>query len=241
MKHPELYEINNDTPENKKRYIQNLFNSIVPTYDLLNRILSGGIDILWRINIFRHIESVRNRSVIDLCCGTGDLSKLIHRKGANLVSLDFSINMLEAGLKNKRLPGHLLAADATKIPVKSNSFHAATIAFGIRNIPDLDNFLIEVNRILKPGGKLAILELVRPDNKFIGMLYAIYLGKILPLIGGVVSGKRFAYQYLSKTIETFLEPDDLEQMLKKYGFSEVTQHPQTFGVSTIMICRKDDK
>lgn len=241
MKYSARYEVNNDTPDEKKRYIQNLFNTIVPTYDLLNRVLSGGIDMLWRVNIFRHIKNVRNLPVLDLCCGTGDLSKLLFRKGAALTSLDFSVNMILEGKKKGRLPGGVVAADATKLPFVNGSYQAATVAFGIRNIPDLDRFIKEVHRVLKPSGQFVILELVRPKNPIIRLLYGLYLGKLLPIIGGIVSGERFAYEYLSTTIETFLDPSDLEIILKKYGFETVEHFPQTFGISTIMVCTKGDK
>lgn len=234
------YIIDNQTPEDRKQYIKNLFDDIVPTYDLLNHILSAGIDTIWRRNIFRHMASVIHQPVIDLCCGTGDLSKIIFQKGASLTSLDFSMNMLLKGRKRKALPGNLLQADASRIPVHGNSFHTATIAFGIRNIPDLDHFINEVFRVLKPGGQFAILELVRPKNPFIKIFYKVYLENLLPLIGGLVSGQPSAYMYLSKTINTFVDPHDLQVMLEKYGFINVRHFPQTFGVATIMICNKKE-
>ena len=113
------YEINNKTPEEKKHFIQNLFDSIVPTYDLLNHVLSMGTDVLWRRNIFRHINNVRDKISIDLCCGTGDLSLLLHKKGAKVVSLDFSMNMLQRGIRKKALKGHPVSADASLIPFLS--------------------------------------------------------------------------------------------------------------------------
>ena len=119
-----------------------------------------------------------------------------------------------------------------------NRFHTATIAFGIRNIPDLDRFMVEVNRVLMPGGWFVILELVRPRNPFIRMAYSLYLEKFLPAIGGFISGKPMAYQYLSKTIATFVDPLDLQAMLEAHGFDRVCHYPQTFGVATIIVCRK---
>ena len=233
------YKIDNIEPEEKKKFIQSLFNSIVPTYDLLNRVLSGGIDMIWRVNVFRLINNVKGKRAIDLCCGTGDISSLLHRKGAKLTSLDFSLNMLVEGKKKGSLSGQSIAADASKIPFRDNTFHTATIAFGIRNIPDLDNFIEDVHRILDVNGQFAILELVRPRNKVIGFLYSVYLGTILPLIGGIISGKRFAYGYLSTTIATFVDPVDLQTMLSEHGFSDIRCSPQTFGVATIITCKKD--
>lgn len=239
MKTKISYEIDNRNPEEKKRFIQDLFDSIVPTYDLLNHVLSMGTDVLWRRNIFKHINSVGNRKAIDLCCGTGDLSLLLHKKGAKVVSLDFSMNMLQRGIRKKALKGYPISADASLIPFKDNTFSTATIAFGIRNIPDIDNFIKDAFRVLAPGGQLAILELVRPKNKMVRVFYSFYLHKLLPFIGGIISGEKLAYNYLSKTIATFIDQPELKRMLEKYGFSKVTFHPQTFGVATIIVCEKN--
>jgi demethylmenaquinone methyltransferase/2-methoxy-6-polyprenyl-1,4-benzoquinol methylase len=232
-------DINNDRPEARKRFIHGLFDSIVPTYDLLNHVLSVGIDIHWRKKIFRYIQSVEGKRAVDLCCGTGDLSRLLDRKGANVVSLDFSMNMLQRGVEKKALAGSPMAADVSLIPFKDNTFHVAAIAFGVRNIPDLDDFLREVLRVLKPGGQFAILELSRPGRKIISHIYAVYLRNILPLVGGVLSGRRIAYQYLSQTIATFVDSTDLQAMLEKHGFRAVSRYPQTLGIATIIVSQKE--
>jgi demethylmenaquinone methyltransferase/2-methoxy-6-polyprenyl-1,4-benzoquinol methylase len=233
------YEINNKNPEEKKRFIKNLFDSIVPTYDILNHLLSMGTDMLWRRNIFRHINDVQNKNAIDLCCGTGDLSLLLHQKGAKVFSLDFSMNMLQKGLGKKAIKDYPVSGDASLLPCKDNLFSAATIAFGIRNIPDIDNLIKEVFRVLTSGGEFVILELVRPENPIIKSLYSFYLNKLLPFIGGIVSGEKTAYKYLSGTISTFLDPDDLQSILEKYGFKNICHYRQTFGVATIIVCEKD--
>ena len=133
-----FYKLNNKNPEQKKRFIKDLFDSIVTTYDLLNHVLSMGTDMLWRRNIFRHLKDINGGRAIDLCCGTGDLSLLMYQKGAKVISLDFSMNMLKRGINKKKIKGYPVAADASFIPFKDNTFAAATIAFGIRNIPDID-------------------------------------------------------------------------------------------------------
>jgi demethylmenaquinone methyltransferase/2-methoxy-6-polyprenyl-1,4-benzoquinol methylase len=233
------YEINNKDPEDKKRFIRRMFDSIVPTYDLLNHVLSFGADIFWRKNIFRHINEIKGSPAIDICCGTGDLSLLLYKKGAKVVSLDFSLNMLKKGMTKNALRGQSVSADACLMPFKSNTFTLATIAFGIRNLPDIDNFIQDVFRVLAPGGQLGILELVRPKNKIIGKIHSYYLGAILPLVGGVVSGRMLAYRYLAKTINTFVDQSDLKIMLERYGFKRVVFYPQTFGVATIVVCEKE--
>ena len=209
------YEIDNDNPEEKKRFIKKLFDSIVPTYDLLNHILSMGTDMLWRRNIFHHITDVRNNPAIDLCCGTGDLSLLLHKKGAKVFSLDFSMNMLQKGIKKKALKGYAVVADASLIPFENNSFAAATIAFGIRNIPDIDIFIKEVFRVLMPGGQLAILELVRPVNKIIEKLYSFYLCNLLPFIGGLYPAGNRPIDICPVPLQLLLTPKIFRNYLKR--------------------------
>ncbi len=239
MKNTITYEIDNTAPEAKKRFIQNQFDAIVPTYDLLNHVLSMGTDILWRRNIFRHINKVRHKPAIDLCCGTGDLSLILHKKGARVTSLDFSRNMLKRGMDKQALKGSPIAGDAGLLPCRDNAFAVATIAFGIRNIPDINNFIKEVFRVLMPGGELVILELIRPKNKLIKFLYTYYLNTLIPFIGGIISGQKSAYNYLAGTIATFIDPFDLQKMLETYGFKSVCHYPQIFGVATIIICKKE--
>ena len=238
MRSPIAYEINNHSPEERKRFVRKLFDSIVPTYDLLNRVLSAGIDSRWRADVLRLTGDVRDRLVIDLCCGTGDLSRLLHDKGAKTVSIDFSAEMLRRGLKRKALQGDSILADACVIPFGSNTFDVATVAFGIRNIPDLDHFMEEVHRVLKPGGRLAILELVRPRRRVIRFLYSRYLGTVLPLVGGIVSGRPLAYRYLSRSIATFVDPPTVQDLLERHGLTSVSFHPRTLGIAAIIVCQK---
>lgn len=233
-----VYKINNKDPEDKKRYIRHLFDTIVPTYDLLNHVLSFGMDFLWRRRMFRYMRSVKNERAIDLCCGTGDVSRLLSKAGAGTVSLDFSSAMLERARRKGSLTGFCVAADASRMPFVDSTFSAATIAFGIRNIPDLDNFIREVIRVLKPGGEFVILELVRPRSALIRVLYYLYLRIILPVIGGLMSGKLFAYKYLSKTIETFVDPAELRDMLERYGLAGISQYPMTLGSAMIIVGKK---
>lgn len=233
------YRINNQTPGEKKRFVRHLFDDIVPTYDLLNHVLSFGTDILWRNNIFNQIQNIKNKTVIDLACGTGDLSRLLARRGAKAVSLDFSQAMLKAGIRKKAIQHLAVAADACRLPFPDKAFTVATIAFGIRNIPDLDVFMAETFRVLAPGGELAILELTRPENRLIRLGYTFYLTRLLPLIGGLVSGHRQAYRYLAESIATFIKPTDISDMLKRHGFATVRRIPQCFGVAAIIVARKE--
>jgi len=232
------YEINNTDPSEKKRYIRSMFDSIVPTYDLLNRVLSGGIDNSWRKDIVRITKDAGDRRTLDICCGTGDLTRHLVKGGCDVWSLDFSFNMLKKGVEKGWLTGENISADAGKLPFKDQTFDFLTIAFGIRNIPDIDIFLGESLRVLKSGGKLLILELTRPENPAVRFFYSLYLTKILPFIGGILSGKMEAYRYLSGSISTFLDRNTLVQRIKDAGFPEVGYRKKTFGIATIYICRK---
>ena len=232
------YEVNNTDPSEKKRYIRSMFDSIVPTYDLLNRVLSGGIDNSWRKDLVRITENTGKRKTLDVCCGTGDLTRQLIKAGCDVFSLDFSFNMLIKGVAKGWLAGRNISADAGKLPLKDQTFDFLTIAFGIRNIPDIDIFLRESLRVLKPGGRLLILELTRPENSIVRLFYNLYLTKILPFIGGILSGKMEAYKYLSGSISTFLDRDTLIQRIKNAGFTAVDYKKKTFGIATIYICMK---
>ncbi len=232
------YRINNDSPEERERSIQQLFDSIVFTYDLLNRILSFGIDLRWRRSLVGIAGDMRNKNVLDMCCGTGDLSRLLYDKGACVFSLDFSIPMILKGIEKSWIKGWPVSADACRLPFKDKTFHFITIAFGVRNIPDIKNFVSEAVRVVKPKGRLIILELTRPDNIFIGFIYKLYLTKLLPLLGGVISGNFRAYRYLSRTISTFIDPVDLREMLISSGFKDIKFFRKTFGVAAIIVCVK---
>ena len=174
------------TGQDRAKGVQDLFSTIALRYDLVNDLQSLGLHRLWKRRLVRLARVSARTDAVDLCCGTGDLSLLMHQKGANLVSLDFSRNMLEKGIQKNALKGASVAADASHMPFRSDTFAAAFIAFGIRNIPDIDRFLKDVHRALKPGGHLVILELVRPRNRFVHAGYSFYLGTILPIIGGII-------------------------------------------------------
>jgi len=232
------YEINNTDPGEKKRYVRSMFDSIVPTYDLLNRVLSMGIDRSWRSRLVSLAGDINGKPVLDICCGTGDLTRELAAAGADIHSLDFSFEMLKRGAAKGWLSGRNISADAGRLPFKNGSFHSLAIAFGIRNIPDVDVFLAESLRVLKAGGALFILELTRPENRFVRFFYNIYLTKILPFVGGLFSGKMEAYRYLAGSISTFLDRGALIERIRAAGFSSAEYESLTLGTATIYICRK---
>ncbi|PKL39548.1 MAG: dimethylmenaquinone methyltransferase [Spirochaetae bacterium HGW-Spirochaetae-1] len=239
MREDFTYRVDDREPGLRKEKIKGMFDDIVSTYDLLNRILSLGIDRGWRKRVVRNAGSVTGRPVLDVCCGTGDLSNRLTNAGAMVFSLDFSHAMLKTGKARGWLGSGAVAADAARLPFRSESFALLTIAFGIRNIPDINVFMAEARRVLVPGGMLQILELTRPSGMLMKMAYRLYIGFILPLVGGLVSGKRDAYRYLAGTIATFLDPDELAMILKDAGFSAVRIERQTGGIATIFVAERE--
>jgi demethylmenaquinone methyltransferase / 2-methoxy-6-polyprenyl-1,4-benzoquinol methylase len=232
------HQIDNVNPEKRKRYIRGMFDSITPSYDRVNRVLSLGIDAGWRKNLVRAAGPLKHKKTLDICCGSGAVSALLHQEGARVTGLDFSQNMLKKGLEKGWIPGDAAAADACAMPFEDGVFDAAFIAFGIRNIPDLDPFMDEAGRVLKPGGKLAILELSRPKNKIAAFFHSLYLKKIVPLAGGMISGEKSAYDYLAGTISTFMDPETLMRMFKEKKFTDRGVFPQTLGATFVMVCEK---
>ncbi|MEW6528104.1 MAG: bifunctional demethylmenaquinone methyltransferase/2-methoxy-6-polyprenyl-1,4-benzoquinol methylase UbiE [Spirochaetota bacterium] len=232
------YRVDNDTPHERKAKIRSMFDSIVDGYDRANRILSLGIDRSWRKTVVEHCECKPSDVVLDICCGTGDLSALIRGTGAHVVSLDFSENMIQKGREKGNIDDLATVADASKLPFKDSIFTKVCISFGIRNIPDIDIFLEEVYRVLRPGGTFIILELTRPRYNIFRLLYFFYLYTILPVLGGIIAGSFNAYRYLSKTIHTFIDPVTLTAMQEKHGFINVESKSMTLSIATVYISKK---
>ncbi len=218
-----------------------MFDRISPRYDLLNHVLSFGQDILWRRKLARNAGLSESTEVLDLATGTGDLLIALlkaHRPLKRAVGLDFSENMLaicRQKLEKRGLDSdvELMTADACETGLPDGSFDLATIGFGIRNTADVPATLREIHRLLKPGGKAIILEFSMPGNRFIYRLYAFYLRRAVPLIGGLISGDRGAYAYLDSSIEAFHNPEQFTQTLKDAGFSTINATPLTLGVAHI--------
>ncbi|MGQ9843574.1 MAG: ubiquinone/menaquinone biosynthesis methyltransferase [Spirochaetota bacterium] len=232
------YRVDNATPNERKANIRAMFDSIVDGYDRANRILSFGIDQLWRKKAVEHMELKPADVVLDVCCGTGDLSTLIRSAGAHVVSVDFSYGMIQKGRDKGNIDELAAVADASKLPFKDNIFTKVCVSFGIRNIPDIDIFLEEVYSVLRPGGTFIILELTRPRYNFFRLLYFMYLYTILPILGGIIAGNFRAYRYLTKTIHTFIDPLTLTAMHEKHGFIDVKITPMTLRIATMYISKK---
>ena len=205
--------------------IRDMFDRIAPTYDLLNRLLSFSIDTVWRRKAIRRLGIRWEDSILDIATGTGDLSLVALKKDKDcrVVGIDLSGEMLRIAAKKRDRGGYsgrysLIEGDACNIPFKGDSFDHAMAAFGIRNVPDVEGLFRETRRILKNGGKFAILEFSVPEIHFIRRIYFLYFEKIVPLIGGLFSGKAGAYRYLRDSVIAFHTPGELEDMLQRNGF-----------------------
>lgn len=206
-----------------------MFGRIAGRYDLLNHLLSFNLDKRWRARTVKRVSNILARTdgkVLDLCCGTGDL--LLALKGQAVFGSDFCHPMLlEARRKSPGAP--LFEADALALPLKSNSLDLVTCAFGFRNLANYEKGLDELLRVLKPGGVAAILEFSQPTNRAFGVLYRFFSTRILPRVGGMVSGSREAYSYLPESIKTFPGADDLAAKIKAAGFQRVEFERMTGG------------
>ncbi|MBO4446537.1 MAG: bifunctional demethylmenaquinone methyltransferase/2-methoxy-6-polyprenyl-1,4-benzoquinol methylase UbiE [Bacteroidales bacterium] len=230
--------------------IAEMFDSIAPDYDRLNHILSLGTDRCWRKRAVRAITNpavVQN--ILDISCGTGDFSILAARSAnpeSTVTGLDISAGMLavmKEKLREEGLAGkvQMVLGDAAALPFSDNSFDSVSIAFGIRNMADRPGVLREVLRVLKPHGKLVILELSTPQAPVIHQLYCLYFKHILPIIGGMVSGDKAAYRYLPASVLAFPKKEEWLRTMGECGFSEVAHRAFSFGICRMYIGNKPNK
>jgi demethylmenaquinone methyltransferase / 2-methoxy-6-polyprenyl-1,4-benzoquinol methylase len=218
--------------------VQEMFTAIAPRYDLLNHLLSFNIDRLWwrrTARTFTHILSLPDAQVLDLCCGTGDMTFALHHRAGKsspkILGADFSHAMLErASRKSEGMPLRWVEADALRLPFADSSFDLVTAAFGFRNLADYDAGLREINRVLRPGGECGILDFGEPDG-LIGGIYRFYFKNVLPKVGTLVSGVKGPYAYLPSSVERFPAPTEMLERMRRAGFHEATWKPYTFGIA----------
>lgn len=220
--------------------VQRMFDTIAPTYDLSNHTLSAGIDRYWwfrAARTFRTTLQCPESVVLDLCCGTGDmtLALLRHRptsgQASPMLAVDFSHNMLSRGAQKFRpYPIIPIEADALHLPVASNSVDLVTSAFGFRNLANYEEGLNELFRVLRPGGQIGILDCNQPEG-LVGALYNLYFKKILPRVGGLISGQSAAYSYLPASVERFPRPPRMLQLIRNAGFNNATWTGYTLGTA----------
>lgn len=219
------------------RKVREMFTRIAPRYDLLNHLLSAQMDQVWRRRTARELKPILDRTdatALDLCCGTGDLSfALQQRARARIIGADFSHTMLvRARQKAIHANGtrvEFLEADALRLPFADSSFDLVTTAFGFRNLANYEAGLREIARVLKSEGTLAILDFSEPAPGILGDLYRFYFRKVLPKIGGIISGDPEAYAYLPRSVSRFFRPDELEALMKQVGYTQVHYHVMTLN------------
>lgn len=226
----------------KKENIRSLFDNIAPDYDKLNHILSLNIDKGWRKKAVREIADVQQRlQVLDVACGTGDFTIEIARnvaEGSKIIGIDLSEGMMKVGREKIAASGVdalLEYGDCEALDYPENNFDRISVGFGVRNFEHLGLGLKEMCRVLKPGGKLVILELSVPSNPIVRWCYKLYFLNILPMIGGMVSGNRGAYEYLPASVLNFPAPDKFIPMMREAGFSEVRHRALTLGVCRMYV------
>ncbi len=221
-----------------------MFDAIAPRYDLLNRVLSGGIDQTWRKKVIRKILTGSPGHVLDVATGTGDLAIMAAGMGIpKVVGVDISEEMLHVGQQKidaKSLDDRisLQKGDAERLPFSDSQFDAAMVAFGVRNFEDLREGLSEIYRVIRPGGHLVVLEFSRPKVFPIKQLYRFYGRLILPPIGRLISGDQGAYTYLPESIAVFPEGEQFLDYMREVGFEELEARRLTFGVASMYSGRK---
>lgn len=224
------------------RWVRSMFGRVAHRYDFANHLLSANVDRYWRRRTVKRVRDVLRRPearVLDLACGTGDLLVALEREaGRTLVGADFCHPMLTGArtkLERARLRSLLLEADALSLPLEDASLDLITIGFGYRNFADYSAGLGEMRRVLRPGGTLAILEFTQPPNKAFASLYNWYSRRVLPLIGGVISGAPDAYTYLPDSVQKFPAAPELARLMKQAGFAAVDWEYLTFGIAALHV------
>lgn len=233
-----------DSKDKKKEQVESMFDNISSNYDGLNRVISFGIDQSWRRKVIKLISDSKAQNVVDIATGTGDLAIALAKENVeHVVGIDISNGMLDVGrkkIKSQNLSENIdmVQADSEDLPYPDNTFDAATVAFGVRNFENLDKGLSEIYRVLKPDGLFVILETSNPTKFPFKQGYFFYSKYILPLIGKLFSKDKDAYRYLSESASVFPFGEAFNNILKKNGFINVKDFPQTFGAATIYIASK---
>ena len=233
-----------DSDASKKEQVTEMFDTISKEYDGLNRVISFGIDVKWRNKVVKIVGNKQPENILDIATGTGDLAiNLAATNAKEIIGLDISNGMLEVGRKkitSKKLENiiSLVIGDSENLPFEDNTFDAITVAFGVRNFENLEKGLSEILRVLKPNGIFVILETSVPTNPIYKFGYKIYSKFILPTIGKLFSKDKIAYNYLSESASVFPYGEELNNILRKIGFINVEDKPQTMGVATIYTASK---
>jgi demethylmenaquinone methyltransferase / 2-methoxy-6-polyprenyl-1,4-benzoquinol methylase len=226
---------------NKKQQVEQMFDNIAHKYDFLNRILSFGIDVGWRKKVVKMLAKTNAKLVLDMATGTADLALEISKvPGVQVKGVDLSEGMLEIGRQKVKGRGmdkviELVKGDSERIVFADNTFDAATVAFGVRNFENLEQGLVELFRVIKPGGSLFVLEFSKPKQFPYKQGYNFYFKNILPTVGKFFSKDSSAYTYLPDSVDAFPDGTNFLKVMEKSGFKGMEMHPLTFGTATIYV------
>jgi demethylmenaquinone methyltransferase / 2-methoxy-6-polyprenyl-1,4-benzoquinol methylase len=215
--------------EEKVQAVRGMFDAIAPRYDLVNRIMTFRMDVRWRKKTVRSLRLRPGAVVVDLACGTGDLCRELARAGAAPVGVDLSFGMLAAA----RTDAPLLQGDALRLPLPDASADAVTCGFALRNFESLPPFFAELARVVRPGGRIALLEVAEPPNRLLRFGHGIYFGKIVPLVGGLLSDPA-AYRYLPRSVAYLPEPEVMLANLTDAGFADVDRQLLSVGIAQLI-------
>lgn len=229
----------------KKAQVEEMFDNIAPRYDTMNRVLSAGIDVGWRKKAIRMLKKDQPRQILDMATGTADMAIMACRllQPEKIVGIDLSAEMLAIGSKKVEKEGlagkiELLKGDGEAINFPHNSFDAIVVAFGVRNFENLENGLKEMHRVLKPGGKLVVLEFSKPRQTGFKTLYHLYMGIVAPAVARWFRQNKEAYHYLNKSSKAFPDRQDFVDILNRVGFSDTECKPLSFGICCIYSGKK---
>jgi demethylmenaquinone methyltransferase / 2-methoxy-6-polyprenyl-1,4-benzoquinol methylase len=223
--------------EERSLLVREMFDRIADRYDLLNVVMTAGLNRLWNRRVIDAASLNPGGTALDLACGTGSLTRDLARKvgpDGYVLGIDFSLEMLRAA-RSRLTPGIAYRlGDATDLEgVPSDSFDAATIAYGARNIPDLEALFSEMARVLKPGGVAVCLEIARPTGRLSSLFYGLWFDRVVPKLGGLISGDASAYSYLPESVKEFVAPDELADIIGRNGLQNVTWRRLAGGIITL--------
>jgi demethylmenaquinone methyltransferase/2-methoxy-6-polyprenyl-1,4-benzoquinol methylase len=228
--------------EKKKQYVKQMFEDISHRYDLFNHLSSFGIDIYWRKKLVNTLDVSDGGLVLDVATGTGDVAFAVRKKyDVHVIGLDYAFNMVRIAKEKSKKHGEeyfkFVQGDGEYLPFKDNTFDALTISYGFRNIGHYKEALSEFYRVLKPGGKLAIMEFSEPTSKLFGALFRFYFNKVIPKIGALLA-REDAFRYLPESVDHFPSRKKVNQMIVDAGFMNSEVYDLTFGVSSIFMGNK---
>jgi demethylmenaquinone methyltransferase/2-methoxy-6-polyprenyl-1,4-benzoquinol methylase len=216
--------------EEKQRAVRSMFDAIAPRYDLVNRIMTFRMDVRWRRRAVRALALPSASTVVDLACGTGDLCRELDAAGLRPIGVDLSFGMLAAA----RTDAPLVQGDALRLPFPDASVDGVTCGFALRNLVDLDGSLRELARVLRPGGRIALLEVAEPERAVLRWGHGVYFGKVVPRIGGLLSDAD-AYRYLPRSVEYLPPPGELVQLVRDAGFPDADRTLLSAGISQLLV------